>query len=390
MGAFVSDNLFRVLGIQSREDCVSNAIAYGINNCKKFRQSFLKVICEKLADDYSAVVAQTRVSIPGHGTPDLALVCSNPMVTDLIVIENKLGADEGEDQTARYPSDGFRELLRSRLCPDNVSPRWTLIFLTLFPDQKPESQEFTHRTYELLAGSAADFAHPDSLAEMLIRDWLMLLDHFYRKRAVEPGDDILEKLGDEDEMGAGYMYFREALRRLQLPTPLEIENFFRDSAQGRRYYGAKISKESWHPAEMVQENGGLWKFDPIQNFDIHFEPQFDALNGLLKLYLHYEVNPYQPEAWVRQHLASDQYEAYKLQRTRFFDRLRERAPPGWNLNNRYNQIARADLDFEGKTFSAAKARVETMLKEMSAAIDEGLKEIGDSRAREGSKVQASG
>ena len=158
------------------------------------------------------------------------------------------------------------------------------------------------------------------------------------------------------------MYFREAFLQLQLPSPLQIDDFFRSSQQGRRYYGAIISNEAWRPAEMVQQNSGLWKFDPIQNFHIHFEPQFDVLNGILKLYLHYEVYPYQPEAWVRQHLPSTQYDEFVLRRTRFFHHLRGRAPQGWKFGMGYNQIARADLHFENKTFGVAKSLLETDLR----------------------------
>jgi PD-(D/E)XK nuclease superfamily len=249
----VSDNLFQVLGIQSREDCVSNAIAHAFNSCKKFREYFLRTICEKQPDDYKVLQAHTRVSIAGHGTPDLVLVCTSLTGTDIIVIENKLGAEEGEDQTIRYASEDFRELLCVRLCPDCRSPRWTFIFLTLFPDQEPASQEFTHRSYELLAGTASEYAHPDSLAETLVHDWLTLLDRFYKNQTVEPSDEVLEKLQDEDGLGGGYLYFREALRQLQLPPPLQIDWFFRSSQQGRRYYGAIISKDSWHPAEMFSK-----------------------------------------------------------------------------------------------------------------------------------------
>jgi PD-(D/E)XK nuclease superfamily len=333
----MSDNVFQVLGIQSREDCVSNAIAYAFNSCTKFRESFLRIICEKQPDDYSEIKALTRVSIAGYGTPDLVIVCTSDMGTDLILIENKLAADEGEDQTTRYASEPFRELLRRKLCPDKPTPKWTFIFLTLFPDQEAASQDFRHKSYELLAGTVSKYAHPDSLAETLMRDWLALLDRFYKKRAVQPSDDVLEKLQDEDGLGSGYLYFREALRQLQLPPSLQIDDFFRSSQQGR--YGAIISKGSWHPAEMDQHNSDLWNLDPLQNFHIHFEPQFDVLNHVLKLYLHYEVYPYQPEAWVRQHVPSSQYDEYVLRRTSFFDRLRERAPQGWNFGMGYNQIA---------------------------------------------------
>lgn len=370
----MADNLFQVLGIQTREDCVSNAIAYAIKTSARFRECFLQMICDKKFDDYRDITAYTRVSIPGYGTPDVVLVCKSPSVTDLIVIENKLGADEGEDQTATYASEQFRQLLQRKIAPGDASPKWTLVFLTLFPDQEPSSNEFTHKTYEPLTRIATEYAD-GSLAEMLIRDWIALLNRFYEKQIVRPNDDVVQKLHDEDGLGSGYLYFREAFRQIPLPPPLQIDDFFRSSQQGRRYYGAVISKEAWRPAEMIQNAEGRWHLDPVQNFHVHFEPQFDVLNKILKLYLHYEVYPYQPEAWVRNNVPASQYTEYVRHRTRFFDRLRENAPLNWSFGLGYNQIARADLNFDGQTFSAVSKIVEHTICNMSIAVDETVRVI---------------
>jgi hypothetical protein len=67
--------------------------------------------------------------------------------TELFVIENKLKADEGENQTSRYASPDALEKLKGTLSLSAVvTPRF--IVLNLFPDQKPEDALFTQVTYQ--------------------------------------------------------------------------------------------------------------------------------------------------------------------------------------------------------------------------------------------------
>lgn len=97
----IEDNIFRVLGIQSREDCVSNALAYAFNTSLAYRRSFLRYICEKDPDQYNlrSCHAFTRISTGAPGIPDLVLALENSVCSEIVVIENKLKAEEGDDQT---------------------------------------------------------------------------------------------------------------------------------------------------------------------------------------------------------------------------------------------------------------------------------------------------
>jgi hypothetical protein len=55
-----------------------------------------------------------------------------------------------------------------------------------------------------------------------------------------------------------------------------------------------ISKAEWHPQEMKPDFGGRWRLAPAQHFNIHIEPQFNVLGGVLDSFLHYEINPCGP------------------------------------------------------------------------------------------------
>jgi len=369
----MSDNIFNILGIQSREDCVSNALAYGFNQSVEFRNNFLKYICDRKSEAYTQCTAYTRVSTGVSGIPDLVLVCESAHKAELIIIENKLRADEGADQTERYATEESINALHQRLCPDvereNVTA--SLIFLSLFPDQTPSSSIFTTKRHSDLCAIYKNEMVIKNLADQLISDWLSLISAFYSKSSIHSDDRICEKLKDNDGLDGGYLYFRTFLSELTLPNGLEIEAFFRDSRQGRCYYGAVFSKDTWHPEETV-ESDGTWTLDPDKVFNIHFEPQFNVLNGILSIFLHYEVNPYETAAWVNDHIPNEQYNAYLARRSKFSELLSETGIRGWVFGGGSNQIAKVQLDFQKSSLRNAKRIIEEIFLETAKAIDHAL------------------
>lgn len=366
-----SDNIFKVLGIQSREDSVSNAIAYAINQSDEFRQVFLQHICDKkVGNYYNSCRAYTRVLTGAYGIPDIVIVCKSKTSADLIIIENKLKADEGDDQTDNYATEESIEGLIERLCPEfsrkNVNA--SFIFLTLFPDQWPASRKFVVKRHSDLAVTYRAKKGINSLADHLISDWVGLTKSFYAKSQAKAGDLICQKLQDDDGMDGGYLYFRTFLSQLNLPNSIKIENFFRDSRQGRRYYGAVFSKENWHPKEMI-ENCRKWTLDEDRVFNVHLEPQFNVLNGIFSIFLHYEVNPYEPESWVLKNIPKKQYEGYLARRQKFTDALQNRKLKEWIFGGGCNQIAKVQLNFEEYSFTEAKESIEMIFKKTTIAID---------------------
>jgi hypothetical protein len=369
----MADNIFRVLGVQTREDSVSNALAHAINHSPRFNRLFLSRICERDPAAYEECVAHTRVS-SGNGIPDILIVGRKSVSeADLIIIENKLKAEEGDDQTERYAARDSIDHLHRRLCA-NYHIRPSFVFLSLFPDQEPKCAEYVTKCYDLLSPFTPDYASRSTLADTLIHDWLSLVSSFYGKLAIGPQDDVLTKLQDQEGLESGYLYFRGLLSSLPLAHDMYTNCFFRSSQQGRRYYGAQITKEGWYPAEMVCRDG-TWNLDAYKNFYIHFEPQYDVLNHVMRLPLHYEVYPYNTEAWVKSNVDKAQYSDYLAQRARFSAKLEPVSRLGWTISGGYNQLARADIDFNGKTSGTLKAEMARKLNDVAPIIDAVMQEL---------------
>lgn len=100
--------------------------------------------------DPASLVARSEVVLDGYGRVDVLM--DGP--TDVILVEGKLHAGEGADQTARYEK-AAATFARGR--------RWTVVFLTLDPDQVPSGRALHLTLRELLAAwvpIAADGSTP--------------------------------------------------------------------------------------------------------------------------------------------------------------------------------------------------------------------------------------
>lgn len=357
------------MGIQDKEDPNTDLLAYCFKESARFREIFLKTVCG-VSSSWQEVSATTRVGTGESGIPDLVIVCRATDRDCLIVIENKLSADEGKDQTSRYSSSACQSSLFARFDLDSVRTDVYYVFFTRFPDQDPTAGTVfrTVHHYEL-ANALDEFSEPDSvLVEILARSWADIVQQIYRAGQLNEEDEVLARLRSSGTTDGSYLYFRSLFCQLSLPSDLTILKFYKTSQQGRRYFGALISKPHWHPSVMYPQDK-QFRLDPDTSFHIHFEPQFNVLSGSLNLYIHYEVNPYQTKPWVLENVHKADYAGYVNRRNRFVDALKPLAPKSLILGGGSNQIAKVPLSLDGVRYAAFKKQLEGTLAETSDAID---------------------
>jgi hypothetical protein len=372
-----SDNIYRALGIQTNEDCISNAIAYTFNSSQDFKRYFLERICNKDISRYRECTAYTGVFTGSTGIPDIALVfvCRGDDSADIIIIENKLKALEGDNQILKYSTEESIDALHQRFCPElnRNSVKVSFVFLSLFPDINPSSDRFLVKRHAELCEFKNEITD-NTLSARLIADWIELVEAFYEKATLSEDDMLSHKLQDDEGLDGGYLYFRIFLSNLKLSDGLTLEHFCRVIRQGRHFYTAIFSKDSWHPAEMVETDKG-WSLDPDRVFNIHFEPQYNVLSGVFSIYLHYETNPYEPARWVEENIPAGQYRAYLERRDRFIKMLMNHLHKVWSFYNGTNMVAKAELDFSDYTMKDAKNTIENLFNEATVAIDHVLEKL---------------
>ena len=97
-------NIVNLLGITYKEDIISNLIVGLINESKVFRNSFIKNILNIENPSDFKVKAYTRIATSA-GIPDIIVTLENEKDSRLLIVENKLKADEGFNQTLRYSDE---------------------------------------------------------------------------------------------------------------------------------------------------------------------------------------------------------------------------------------------------------------------------------------------
>ena len=150
------------------------------------------------------------------------------------------------------------------------------MFLTLFPDQAPESGLFTCVRYSSLLRDRPSFDKGSALALQLSSAWLDVLEHFYDSEHLDADEQVAQKLSDAQAPDAGYVAFCTLIRSISFPPDVALDHLYRQSQKGRRYCGAAATKPRWK-TEPFDDSGRRWTL-PKDNRRIHVEPQCNFLN----------------------------------------------------------------------------------------------------------------
>lgn len=368
-------NLLELLGVAGREDVVTNILAHCYNSSAAFRPWFLRAIGVTDAGDNAGGTAYTRVQVGDAGAPDLVVVDHDGSGRSIILVENKLMAGEGEDQTKRYSSrECLRELAaRFRLKDNNLDARY--VFLTLVPDVRPGSAKFVPVSYDAFLRQRLVLSAEDGLwVPEFSRAWLELLARFYGAAQLNPDDCLLDRLRDSDALEGSYLAFRSFMRSVPCPKGMSFLWSSRSSQPGRRYYFAQFGKASWHPGKIDQSHE-RWRLNPATCFNIHVEPQFSVLDGKFSVALHYETNPYLSHKEAKKSLRQKDYDAYRRRRDEFIGIFRTLCPDDLKVGGRWNQVAKANLSLETLSVDDCKQRLAALLTDVSRAVDKALEGI---------------
>jgi hypothetical protein len=366
-----SSNVLEVLGIADREDAITNLLKYCFLRSVSFRTDFLSRVCgiDGRPDGWDA---RARVQVPGFGTPDLVL-WRHGDPGDLVVIENKLNAGEGWDQTQQYADPACLDAI-ARNVKLGGDFQTHLQFLTLFPD-RAKDPNFTSVTYRGLLGDAVPAATEDQLADQLVEALYELLWEFYEHGNIRSDDLLIDRLASSGQgaLDGGYLAFLSFLQELELPRGVEVDSPFRQSRRGRKYYGVTISKPDWRSAIIDYFSGPNWTLEP-DNHHIHIEPQFNVLSSDFELFVHYETNHYQPVRSLHANVPPEQYAEYKHRRSAFAKRFAALAPPELKIGGRSNQIAKANLSLGDRTVKESSQIVSALIAKAATAIDDAVEQ----------------
>jgi hypothetical protein len=368
-------NVLDVLGISAREDVISNLLVHCYNKSAEFRESFLRAI--GLSEKDSAVRGQAHLRVwTRFGVPDIVIL--NRDDCRLLIIENKLGADEGKEQTIRYASENCLQAIEQSLNFSACRDKTHYVFLTLFPDQPCAAPEFVRIQYEnFLPQDWSLSLCDDPLVKLLAKSWADLLIGFYNAANVNPTDILVERMQHPGPLDEAFLVFRNFMRSVTLPTGISVRSL-RYSAQGRKNYKAQFGKASWSPSE-IAKRGEQWRLDPETCFNIHIEPTLNVLDGNFSVSLHYETNPYLKETDAARTLNADDLEGYRRKRSEFVWAFREVRPIGLTPAqcDLWCQVGKSDFSINNLTVAESQESFSVLLADIVAAVDCALERISD-------------
>ncbi|MEG2811459.1 MAG: hypothetical protein RR912_02985 [Clostridium sp.] len=217
-------NIIKLLGIGYKEDIISNLLIGLINGSEVFKNTFINKIVGIETPELYKVETFVRVNT-SKGEPDIILKIHNQSTDILAIIENKLKAEEGYEQTKRYSDENcIRELcLKNDINMDYKNISTKFIYLTLLPEQIPTGDMFINKTYKDILDDVNVDIESNKL-DYLYKDFLSMLEDFYSGLEVDLNDSLLQVICNEPDSQKAYIKFMKIAKLLNFEGNLNISD----------------------------------------------------------------------------------------------------------------------------------------------------------------------
>ncbi len=306
-------NTMDLLGVTFNEEIIGNMIVGLINNSNNFKNAFGKHILEVPDIDSFEVEAYTKNST-SRGVPDIIVIAENADEIVISVIEEKLKANEGHNQTFVYTEEvakteliqGYNNdkkvkfqciyltLLEDELKEDDRYINKTLvkfqcIYLTLIEDELKEDDRYINKTFKDLINDVWVEIEDEGL-NRLYKDFGANMIRYYSLKELPANTQSINILLDSNEKEKMFIHFRTLMLSLDYPDNLSVRFFGKGAGGDELSFISKLVKSRWIGKEAKWEYG-LYEVGE-ETYEIHIEAEFHVTNEKLVLYVHYEPNPY--------------------------------------------------------------------------------------------------
>lgn len=316
-----------------------------LSNIILFQQRFLKLFETQHSASFKAHVRESVATEPQQGqikskknVPDLVLVDRETQT--IVLIETKLFAGEGCDQTKDYASNWFQSSLGRH--HDLITPHFAFYFLTL-DGKKPESEDSRAMKWKDVADCVPENLGTTKL-DMLLREFKDRVSQHSDWPFPAPEQIVLEYLKKVPEPQR-LIGWHQTFRKFGENLLAELKGFEKE------FHTANNPREGFIPLVLFYKSGWVStepnQNDGKKNFSIHFELQWSTGKpdaDHLTLYVHYETNPYRTRGELKKESADFQA-GYGETREAFVTELKKAsALPDWTIRTSFLQIARYEFD----------------------------------------------
>lgn len=308
-------NIFDALNIFHKEDTISDFLVSCFKNSFQFLIQFLKTADIHVHEDMIFRI-DTRIGLgKSIGTPDIVIRAELDSTMKFIIIENKMGAAEGYEQTNRYESTEARTRIASRYGVKVENIDFYFIFLALDTIAKPKNSQFTFLNYHIFLNII--WTLNDTKLQILFAEFKEKLADFYEP--INRPYETLESKASIDSLQ------RKICWQMILTEQFSSEqNLVLDWAEvggsGRNNFLFLITKPAWK-SRLPFLQVGL-----SQTFYIHVDTYINLLDDgksiVEEIGVRFESFPYRPHSQIKKETGYDDFIANK---NSFGERLLEKS-----------------------------------------------------------------
>lgn len=276
-------NIIDALNIFYREDVISDLLKSCFDNSELFLRQFLKGANIALPTETKFTV-QNRVGLGKNiGTPDMVIVGQTENKDYIIIVENKLGAAEGNEQTERYVSDQAKLMIAQRL--NLTNPKFYFIYLTLDTTVTPRNSTFIPVYYKIFLQQ--DWILYDATLKQVFTDFREKLKEFY-----EPLDEPKQALTSNISLDSTQKMI--CWQSILFAEFSSMEQFDLDwgpvGGSGRRNFLFRLEKKEWQSEQKFTETG------LASTYRVHIDTFINLLSNktdyISEISVRFETNPY--------------------------------------------------------------------------------------------------
>lgn len=279
-------NTMDLLGVTFNEEIIGNMIVGLINNSNNFKDAFGKHILEIPNISDFEVRAYTK-NATSRGIPDIIVTAENAGEIIISVVEEKLKANKGHNQTFIYTEDVVKEELIQGYGDKKV--KFKYIYLTLIEDEFRENDRYINKTFKDLINDVWVEIEEEGL-NRLYKDFGANMMRYYSIKELPNNTQSINILLDSNEKERMFIHFRTLMLSLDYPDNLSVRFFGKGAGGDELSFISKLVKNRWIGEEAKWEYG-LYEVGE-ETYEIHIEAELNITNEKLVLYVHYEPNPY--------------------------------------------------------------------------------------------------
>ncbi|GIM47274.1 hypothetical protein DNHGIG_28230 [Collibacillus ludicampi] len=364
----MEESIFEILGIGLREDSFTNLLSYTFETLPEFRINLIHFLLNAKGQHSIHWKSMTRKTVSQKNRrdiPDLILYSHDEKI--IIVIENKILAHEGKDQTKNYSSKEFKNKIEELLEIEEATFHY--YYLTI-DGEKPKSKNFKKLTYSQIV-SLIPTDLPDRKLSLLLEELREKVMEYNNWPAPKDNDIVLEYLNRTKGFITPERTFSCLIEQLDM-NDLILKDIGITGNRGSAF----IPFAKWHLPHWEGIRNDTKGGDGLTCYDIHLEMQWDTKKDQehLSLQLHYQSLPYYTQKELKK--CSEWFrETYLLGKGAFFRELEKQEfwmrEEGWKLTNGFLRLASYRFD-KDVTMGEFKRKITDLVRSMIPIIDQAL------------------